>query len=148
MESRDLVFWRTLYLDVEGQVRTPGEALIFHRSIATWHTHFLCFPNPDPKKAPVFPFDEIHSKYITHVVDYTSGKTAGVTKGGYFGLLVGHARVGDVVAYLQNLSLMMLLRPMEEAGRYTYHGPCYVHGLGNGEKYPVEDGELEDIILG
>jgi hypothetical protein len=143
-ESSEVVFWRTLFLDADDHKKTPY--FFTPIPILTWHNHFMSTTTPDPAMAPSFPFRNTHDRYIIDVCEHTKGSAACVTEGGYFGLVNANSRVGDLVAYIQNSSVISLLRPAGDK-RYRYVGACYVHGLMGGEKYPEKDAELEDIVL-
>jgi hypothetical protein len=74
----------------------------------------------------------VHSRFMT-------------TRDGYMGTVPPNAQVGDYVFLVSGLSLPMIIR--REGGVNTLIGPAYVHGIMDGERWPVDKAELEMIIF-
>lgn len=54
---------------------------------------------------------------------------------------------GDVIAILVGADRPVILREMEEPGQYLFVGPATVYGMMNGEMWPKDLDELQDLIL-
>ncbi|TEY67420.1 hypothetical protein BOTCAL_0126g00110 [Botryotinia calthae] len=63
-----------------------------------------------------------------------------------YGLAPSTAREGDEVYLLKGLDIPVVLRPSGE--NYSFVGPCsYIHGVMEGQKWPEDESELQDIVL-
>ncbi|KAF7900763.1 hypothetical protein EAE99_012258 [Botrytis elliptica] len=56
------------------------------------------------------------------------------------------AQEGDEVFLLKGLNVPVVLRPNGE--NYSFVGPCsYIHGVMEGQKWPEDESELQDLVL-
>jgi len=65
-------------------------------------------------------------------LDSSKGRVVGASHGGLFGLFPREAQEGDVVALLFGSNVPFLVRPTDSTD-YELVGPCYVHGIMDGE---------------
>ena len=66
-----------------------------------------------------------------------------ITSKGYLGWAPNSATIGDVVAVIDGMTVLMLLR-RSKGSEFTLVGDCYVHGIMDGEvvtsgEYPAEE---------
>ncbi|KAF7920293.1 uncharacterized protein EAE98_008986 [Botrytis deweyae] len=62
------------------------------------------------------------------------------------GLSAYTAREGDEVFLLKGLDVPVVLRPNGE--NYSFVGPCsYIHGVMEGQRWPEDESELQDLVL-
>ncbi|KAF7919028.1 uncharacterized protein EAE97_011744 [Botrytis byssoidea] len=63
-----------------------------------------------------------------------------------YGLAAYTAREGDEVFLLKGLDVPVVLRPTGE--NYSFIGPCsYIHGVMEGQRWPEDESELQDLVL-
>lgn len=77
----------------------------------------------------------------------SANRVYGTTKEiGYMGMFPLASRLGDLIVVIAGGHNAHVLRQRAEAGRYTYIGECYVHGIMDGEamKDPTN---LEEFVL-
>lgn len=151
-EPIEMAFWRTMFNDSEEWL-TPHSAKV-NEEAAHWmqyvhslHSRFIQNDTSDPPKQAGWDDWTLVKKNVEDAKKYTRNKRACATKGKYFGLLLPSSRVGDVVAYLEGASILHLLRPGQGKSTYSVVGPCYVHGLMNGERYPWKGIGLSKLTL-
>ena len=89
---------------------------------------------PGIKQDPVYSPDSQAVKFLRFVGAYCKARSFIKTREGHIGLAPQHAQSGDQICILLGCDLPMLLRPTSES-QYQVVGPCYVHGLMNGEAF-------------
>lgn len=57
-----------------------------------------------------------------------------ITENGYMALVPEETQLGDRMALLTGGRLPLVLRPYKH--HFTLFGPCYVHGIMDGEAFP------------
>ena len=85
-------------------------------------------------------------KFLKRVGSYCEGRSFIKTREGYIGLAPQNAQLGDQVCVLLGCNLPMLLRSTSKS-QYQVVGPCYVHGLMNGEAFLGPIPEHFQLIL-
>jgi hypothetical protein len=84
--------------------------------------------------------EELNSRENTFL-DFVNGSCPlCVTAGGYLAAVPYTTKVGDCIVLLAGGRLPFVLRPTGD--HYCFIGPCYVHGIMNGEAFPEN---LEDL---
>lgn len=78
--------------------------------------------------------NQLHLK----IVRKTVGMTMFTTEGGLLGTCSDALKVGDEIALISGMNLPMIVRRMGN-GTFRFVAPAYVHGIMNGEKWPVGD---------
>lgn len=71
-----------------------------------------------------------------------------ITEDKFFGLVPSDTKMGDMVVYIEGADKLYLLRPQNgSSGVFTVVGSCYVYGLSKGEKYPMEESDMREIVI-
>lgn len=63
----------------------------------------------------------------------------------YMGRGLKAIKEGDLVTLIKGLEIPVILR--KEGDNYKIKGPCYVHGIMDGEKLPKDEKDWVDIVL-
>jgi hypothetical protein len=86
--------------------------------------------------------------YETSVNQATHCRSFVSTEGGRIGLVPDHARVGDLICVLHNVSTPLILRPRAYDEKiHELIGESYVHGLMSGEALDMYSEEQPQEFL-
>lgn len=81
------------------------------------------------------------------IYNQTMGMAVFITEDGYLGVSSDALKVGDEIALISGLSLPMVVRRVEDA-TFRFVAPAYVHGIMDGEKWPMNGREgLQNLIF-
>jgi hypothetical protein len=81
--------------------------------------------------------DEMYP-FLATMLHYQAERRICITGKGYFGTIPREAEEGDVIAIFFGLRIPFVLRPLA-GGRYKLVGPCYVHGIMDGEGLQINN---------
>jgi hypothetical protein len=70
--------------------------------------------------------------FLATMLHYQAERRTCITGERYFGTIPGEAEEGDLIAIFFGLRIPFVLRPLV-GGTYKLIGPCYVHGIMDGE---------------
>jgi len=85
--------------------------------------------------------EELNSQENSFLGSVNSSSPLCVTASGYLAAVPYTTKVGDCIAILAGGRLPFVLRPAGD--HYCLIGPCYVHGIMNGEAFPENLEELQ-----
>ncbi|TVY80845.1 Heterokaryon incompatibility protein 6 OR allele [Lachnellula suecica] len=136
-DSRE-VLWRTLCWDTSYEVSRPAPAT-YAKDFEQWHS--LLVSNR--------PIDKIAAgiKALENPSNFTIFSQAPlcVTQKGFLAGVPFTTKAVDCIAVLTGGNPPFILRPTGES--YRLIGPCYVHGIMDGEVFPEDPNELEWISI-
>jgi hypothetical protein len=138
-------FWRTLTADAFlGQRKAPEEAF---NQFEVWSGR--------KDLASVIDQEDLPTSYINYAARFvhsldksSSGRRFLVSDGGYMGLAPESAEEADLICIILGGQTPFVLRPHEDL--YELIGPCYVHGIMDGEameQLRLGNFDLEDFVL-
>ena len=159
-ELIDSVIFRTLVLDrnwehpfsqrAGDQERKAFEAFRLRES------EHITYPTRESTRslaAEHYRLNELSIPFLILALDTLSGRVLCATKEGFLGILPNDARRGDVIAIFFGGNVPFVLRPLEN-GEYLLVGPCYIHGIMDGELIDLSSGDprvhsciTQDIVL-
>ncbi|KAL2072369.1 hypothetical protein VTL71DRAFT_11712 [Oculimacula yallundae] len=87
----------------------------------------------------LFPFLKLAQAYVP-------GRQLCVTNSGRFGNMPDDASTGDLIVILSGFNMPFVVRPQD--GKYLVIGPCYVHGIMDGELLTEDMNCLEFKVQG
>lgn len=133
-----------------------GSDLAFHRQKPGGYTEtfdawlkVLTGPDDTSTAARHVFNDKEPSKYAHRATAITWGRNLGITDGGYLTMVPITSEVGDEIVIFQGAKLPFVVRT--EDGKSKLVGPCYVHGMMDGEFATKDDapaaGELAWFAL-
>jgi hypothetical protein len=129
-------FIRTLVSDNPQAVASAQEGDKFNQ----WYNYIMRDEEPITSRA--LPFHGL-------AISFSANKCFFYTENHYFGTAPDPLPVsldaGDQIAIVSGLELPLILRPVDGGYRFITH--CYVHGIMNGELWPKDETQLEDITL-
>ncbi|PMD67515.1 HET-domain-containing protein [Hyaloscypha bicolor E] len=138
-------FWRTLTADAFlGQRKAPDE--IF-KQFEVWSGRTDLASVIDPEDLPT-QYINYATPFVRSLDEASSGRRFLVSDGGYMGLAPQSAEEADLICVLLGGQTPFVLRPREDL--YELIGPCYVHGIMDGEAMEqsrLRNFELEDFRL-
>ncbi|KUJ21868.1 HET-domain-containing protein [Mollisia scopiformis] len=140
-ESMKEALWRTMCWNntISGSPLPQSSDITSWKEIEDWIDLILSSENADYLERLVSAqrnLLHLHIKYHAPLSRTTDGLLASVPY---------TTEVGDVVAVLAGGQTPFVLRP--NGSYYRFVGPCYVHGIMDGEAYPEDPGKLEDISI-
>ena len=83
---------------------------------------------------------------IEHLAGTSAYKNLFITDSGHLGLCPDSSQPGDIVAFIRNCRIPMVLRKAS-SGNYTLIGETYIHGFMQGEILECGPPQFERIIL-
>jgi hypothetical protein len=133
-ESVEEALWRSLCWDTgyESSYPAPDEQV---DSFREWYRVLMSFNTAEAIEK------ELNSQEnsFLELLNYSSPLC--VTAGGYLAAVPYTTEVGDCIAILAEGRFPFVLRPTGD--HYCFIGPCYVHGIMNGEAFPETPEELQ-----
>jgi hypothetical protein len=136
-EPVEEVVMRTLCWDEQG-VTTHGKFSLFSKEMENnfreWHSVLTMTSTPEEYKEQM----RIKQNLFDERIKWPTPLC--ITAKGYLAAVPFVAKVGDCIAVLAGGRLPFVLRPTGD--HYRLVGPCYVHGIMNGEAFPENLDEL------
>jgi hypothetical protein len=131
-ETVQEALWRTLSWNVEATDRhsAPMET---SQVFESWHRAIMSDLANGEERPPPNQF------YFSRRVNSTAPVC--VTLKGFLTSVPYTTQAGDCIAVLAGGRVPFVLRPTRD--HYRLIGPCYVHGIMNGEAFPEDDDDLE-----
>lgn len=138
-------FWRTLLLD-EGQF--TGKRLLAEE-LKSFREEYLIWSGRKKRSAWIN-LTTRHKRVLSvfdMLQDSLRGLTFGISDKGYWGMIPQVSKVGDLICAARGLSVPVVLRKVEE-NSFTLVGPCYIHGIMDGEiAKAVEAGTQQEKLI-
>lgn len=152
-EPMHKAFWSTLFNDTEdwlrpGSASNPREAERLVRYVEALHRSLMEHDTEGLQLGMSYWADSSLVLDIRHAMYHSSNMRACVTEDNFFGLVPENVEVGDLVVYLEGADKLHLLRPQDEnRSVFIVVGSCFVYGLSKGEKYPMDDCEMREMVM-
>ena len=83
---------------------------------------------------------------LLHILDVFEHRRLYITTSGHLGLCLASSQPGDVVAFIRNCRIPMIVRKAT-SGNYTLIGETYIHGHMHGEILKHGSPEFQQIII-
>jgi hypothetical protein len=131
-ESVEEALWRSLCWGVDFQGNYPALDEVVD-SFREWYRILMSFNTPEAIEK------ELEKNSFLDII--YSWSPICTTASGYLAAVPYTSRVGDCIAILAGGRLPFVLRPTGD--HYCFIGPCYVHGIMNGEAFPENLEELQ-----
>lgn len=141
-------FWRTMICDIarSAAFRAPKE---YSEHLKRFD---LFLENPVDDRASLIDIEEkfpsMHIASVCLSQSYSTGRFCCTTRG-RLAVAPATTEVGDVICIFYAAHVPYVLRPVGDAGsgHFNLLGPCYVHGLMDGEAMKMEDLETMEFAL-
>ncbi|KAH0558512.1 hypothetical protein GP486_004829 [Trichoglossum hirsutum] len=102
-------------------------------------------PAPSPELEQQTQLEEKMYPFITTMLHHQAERRTCLTGKGYLGTVPSEAEEGDLTVIFFGLGVPFVLRPLT-GGTYKLIGPCYIHGIMDGEGLR-SDAESVDFVL-
>ncbi|GAB1310353.1 Ubiquitin-like protein [Madurella fahalii] len=125
------VVWRTLVADTHWWSGGDG------RRDKAAHDAYTRFVKPPTifSSLPAFNMEFFQETWplVAAVMNTVQGHCFSLTACGRMGLFPNEVRMGDLIAVVAGSRVPFVIRPRPDGKSYRLVGPCYVHGMMNGE---------------
>ncbi|KAG0645851.1 Heterokaryon incompatibility protein [Hyphodiscus hymeniophilus] len=130
------VLWRTLCCNTDINYAYPAPSHV-GREFRKWHTALTSGVSIENIATGMSTGDDDELKSFV----WLRKQPLCVTVGGLMASVPEMTEVGDRIVLLSGSNVPFVVRPVDDYHRMT--GPCYVHGIMNGEAWPAEENDLE-----
>ena len=142
------VIWRTLLMDQNstGSRCDDGYRRYYECWCAARNVDKRCSRyNSIPGLTSTDPRVRKYATFFEGAASIISGRVLCLISGGLFGMLPNDAVKGDIIAVLQGGRTPFAVRHVAGSEEYQLVGPCYVHGIMDGQF--VADAELREPVI-
>lgn len=133
-EPVEEALWRSLCRNLDSQVRYPAPEELVH-SFRGWYRVLMSFDTLEVIE------EEMRSQHESFLRIVSDSSPLCTTASGYLAAVPYITEVGDCIALLSGGRFPFVLRPIGD--HYCLIGPCYVHGIMNGEAFLETPDELQ-----
>jgi hypothetical protein len=122
----------------------------FHRWYALVIADYSTLDETSPagwKIASNVAHDKVLYRYYRRLLKWTAGRKLFTTTQGYIGTGPTRIEKGDAVVLIAGFKLPVIVRANAEK-KYTVIGAAHIHKMVDGDAWPDDEGELEEIVLG
>ncbi|KAF5676174.1 heterokaryon incompatibility protein [Fusarium heterosporum] len=134
------VLWRTLCWNVDAECHSPADS-----ALGPHFDRFYEALTSDKEMA------EIEKKLLEEATAFNDicvhSMPLGITTKGYLASVPWTAREGDRIVILAGGEVPFIVRKHLSDDNFRLIGSCYVHGMMNGEAFPLDRKSLEQIVI-